>query len=109
MSSLNYCSEALNRNERHHQQQTLFLMSEVTVRHLDAIVVDQTHLRVHPPLGMPVGANVKLAILANATPPVRAPQRVPRKAKSVLAHYLRHPVKLPAFTPLTREEANVRV
>ena len=43
------------------------------MRHIDATVIDQTHLRVHPPLAMPVGAVVRLAIVVNdATPrPVR--------------------------------------
>ena len=42
-----------------------FTDNEVVMRHIDATVVDQTHLRVHPPLAMPVGAVVRLAIVVS--------------------------------------------
>jgi hypothetical protein len=91
------------------------------MRHIDATVVDQTHLRVHPPLAMPVGSVVRLAIVTanikpHTTPKPRAARAslVPRRtcAKNrqtgVLERYLRHPLKLRSFAPLTREQAHDR-
>ena len=50
------------------------------MRHIDATVVDQTHLRVHPPLAMPVGAVVRLAIVVSDAKP-RSPRRKDVQAK----------------------------
>lgn len=82
------------------------------MRHIDATVVDQTHLRVHPPLAMPVGASIRLAIVIDDREEASAAQPVVPRVKGmragVLARYLRHPLKLQSFTPLTREQAHER-
>ena len=46
--------------------------------HIDATVVDQTHLRVHPPLSMPVGAVVRLAIVVSDAKPSPLRRRIMR-------------------------------
>jgi|GEM_PF-2057990 len=82
------------------------------MRHIDATVVDQTHLRVHPPLAMPVGASIRLAIVKDDIEQASSSQPASPRAKgmraSVLARYLRHPLKLRSFNPLTREQAHDR-
>jgi len=45
------------------------------MRHIEATVVDQTHLRVHPPLALPVGAVVRLAIVTESTKPAAHSRR----------------------------------
>jgi len=59
------------------------------MRHIEATVVDRTHLRVHPPLAMPVGAVVRLAIVTADIAPHTAPKsraaRTPHGARRTLA------------------------